>query len=65
MDASETPIQTLAIGIDAAAKMISVSERTIYRMIKRGEIETVHVGQRHLVRRDSLLRRVGVAADAA
>lgn len=44
----------LAYSIKEAAAAISLSERTIWQMIKRGELPTVKVGGRTLIPADRL-----------
>ena len=59
------PAQPMAISATTAANLLGISERTVWRLIKSGEIETVKLGQRRLIRPDRLLRSVGVSADEA
>ncbi len=36
------------------AKLIAVSERSVYNLLERGELKSVRIGGRRLVRRDEL-----------
>jgi excisionase family DNA binding protein len=36
---------TILITIDEAARRLSLAPRTIYRLINRGHIESVHIGR--------------------
>jgi excisionase family DNA binding protein len=39
-----TTSDELLLRIDAAAQRLSISRATLYRMIQRGELSTVHIG---------------------
>jgi excisionase family DNA binding protein len=43
------PIQTLAIGIDDAARMIGVARSMLYEIVARGEIDSFKLGRRRLI----------------
>ena len=43
-----------ALSLRAAAQALSVSPRTIYRLIAEQGLPTVRLGRRHVVRRDAL-----------
>ncbi len=45
----------LAYSIAQATNIIPVSRTTFYELIKRGELETVHVGARQLIPHKSLV----------
>lgn len=36
------------------AKLIAVSERSVYNLLERGELKSIRIGGRRLVRRDEL-----------
>jgi excisionase family DNA binding protein len=40
--------------IESAAEQIGVGRSTLYELIARGEVKTVHIGRRALVTDDSL-----------
>lgn len=42
------------LSLEAAAKYACVSERTIGRMVERGQLHTATIGRRRLVSRESL-----------
>ena len=44
--------------IETTARALDCSRRTVYTLIERGELRTVHVGRRHLVPRGERLRYV-------
>ena len=39
-----TTDQELLLRIDAAASRLAVSRATLYRLIQRGELDTIHIG---------------------
>lgn len=45
-----------ALGVNDAATYLSVSARTIWDMISRGEIDSLTIGKRRLIPRDELER---------
>lgn len=54
------------LSVKEIAKFLSVSKRTVQRMVKRGELDAVRVGGQIRVRRtalDRLLRECSVSAD--
>ena len=55
----------LAVSITQAAQIIGCGRSKMYELINRGQLETVRIGRRHLVRVSSLrsLVQVGTAAD--
>lgn len=56
-----TDMDTLTISVKEAARATSFSIPTIYRMMKRGEIETKKVNGRRLVSVASLKQLTGAA----
>ncbi len=65
MDAQQTatargdPADDLNLeSIETTARALGCSRRTVYALIERGELRTVHVGRRHLVPRGERLRYV-------
>ncbi len=44
--------------LDDCAAALGCSRRTVYELIARGELRTVHVGRRHMVPRGERLRFV-------
>jgi len=36
------------------AKLLAIADRTVYKMLERGELKGVRIGGRRLVRRDEL-----------
>ena len=52
----------LAYSIKDAIQVSSIGRTTLYGLISSGEIETVKVGKRRLVKAASLARFIGVAA---
>jgi excisionase family DNA binding protein len=51
----------LAYSIKDAIQVSSIGRTTLYGLISSGEIETVKIGKRRLVKADSLARFIGVA----
>lgn len=49
----------MTVSIAEAIRTTSLSQATIYRMIGRGEIDTVKVGTRRLVKMSSLRKILG------
>lgn len=47
-------IEPLVVPINEAATLLGVSRDTIYKMIEKGELRSVHAFKRHLVRTESL-----------
>ncbi|MEE8530721.1 MAG: helix-turn-helix domain-containing protein [Hyphomicrobium sp.] len=65
MDAQQTatargdPADDLNLeSIETTARALGCSRRTVYALIERGELRTVHIGRRHLVPRGERLRYV-------
>lgn len=52
--APSTPTDTTLTSIAAAARELGVSEPMVRKLLRGGQLAGVHVGRRHLVRRDSL-----------
>ncbi len=46
----QTEIQDACISLGHLAERLSLSQRTIHRLIKRGELPTLKIGRRRLVR---------------
>ena len=44
--------------IDDTARLLSCCRRTIYELIARGDLRSVHIGRRHLIPRGERLRFV-------
>lgn len=61
MNESNTP-RPLAYSIKDAVQVSSIGRTTLYGLIASGDIETVKVGKRRLVKAASLARFIGVAA---
>jgi excisionase family DNA binding protein len=51
-------MEPLTIRIDDARKAIGVGRTTIYSLIANGQIETVKIGRRRLIRVDSIRQLV-------
>jgi excisionase family DNA binding protein len=47
--ADDSPALRLALSPEQAAQALGVSRVTLWRMVRRGEIKTFHVGRRRLV----------------
>ena len=52
-------MQVMTCSIKEAIRATSLSQSTVYRMIDRGELETVKLGGRRLVKMSSLKRLLG------
>ena len=50
IDAEET-----LLGLDAAAEKLAVSRRTVVRAIEAGQLPSIKIGRRRLIRREALL----------
>ncbi|MEO6093439.1 MAG: helix-turn-helix domain-containing protein [Novosphingobium sp.] len=61
MNAVTSP-RPLAYSIRDAVQVSSIGRTTLYGLISSGEIETVKIGKRRLVKAESLARFIGVAA---
>lgn len=48
------PVERLAVSIREAGEMLGVSERTIYNMLRRGDIQSRKTGGRVLISSESL-----------
>jgi excisionase family DNA binding protein len=49
---SERPhLEKLAYRVDEAAQVTGLSKATLYRLVERGELHTIKVGARTLIRR--------------
>lgn len=59
---ADTPLRPLAYSIKDAVQVSSIGRTTLYGLISSGEIETVKIGKRRLVKAASLARFIGVAA---
>ncbi len=46
----ETDIEGACIGIKALAEKLGLSSRTVWRIIERGELPTLQIGRRRLIR---------------
>ena len=55
--------ERLAFSIAEAAEAIGISQDTVYRLIQRGEVQSVLVGKRRLVPRASLLELLRVTTE--
>lgn len=51
-----TESKPAAMSVPSAAHMMGVSRATVYRLINNGDIESLNIGTRRLVRRDSIER---------
>ena len=51
----------LTVTVANAGTMSGLSVATLYRLIERGELDTIKIGRRRLVRVDSIKRLVGAA----
>jgi excisionase family DNA binding protein len=58
---SNTTPHPLAYSIKDAVRVSSIGRTTLYSLISSGEIETVKIGKRRLVKAASLARFIGVA----
>lgn len=58
------PMTPMTVSIAETIRATSLSQATIYRMIGRGEIETVKVSGRRLVKMASLRQLIGDATAA-
>lgn len=65
-DSRSTALDQMLIGVPLAARILGVSERTVYRMIEDGEIRAVKVRGALRINRDALLAQFGLGevADA-
>jgi excisionase family DNA binding protein len=59
---SNDSLRPLAYSIKDAVQVSSIGRTTLYSLISSGEIETVKIGKRRLVKAASLARFIGVAA---
>ena len=65
MPKPETTIPRLAVGMQEAADAIGVSRAHLYTLLDNGELETVMVGSRRLIRMAELERLVNSRVGAA
>ena len=59
---ADNSLRPLAYSIKDAVQVSSIGRTTLYGLISSGEIETVKIGKRQLVKAASLARFIGVAA---
>lgn len=52
-------MESLAISVKDAARALGVGRTTVYLLVNTGEIETIHVGRRRLIKTASLRKLVG------
>lgn len=55
-------IEPLAVPVLTASRMLGVGKTVTYELIKRGKLQTVHIGKRNMVRMSSLRELVGEPA---
>jgi excisionase family DNA binding protein len=53
---------SLALGVEEAARLIGVSRATIYVLIARGDLRTIKIRKRRLVPREALVELLAVGA---
>lgn len=58
-EAPKLPMDPLAVSVDDAAKIVGIARVTLYKLINAGDVETVKIGCRRLVKVESLRRLVG------
>jgi excisionase family DNA binding protein len=58
------PIEADLLDLAEVAQRLNVSRTTIWRLAKRGDIRTVHIGGRTLVPRTELQRLIGEGSGA-
>ena len=63
MDA--TPLPRVGVSIDELATGLGVDRQAVEAMIRRGELESVRVGRRHVLTRPALARAFGEETAAA
>lgn len=54
IDPASTDTPRLAYSVDEAADMIGISRRSIYELLRSGQLRSVKIGARRLVRRSDL-----------
>lgn len=59
---ANAPLRPLAYSIKDAVQVSSIGRTTLYALISSGEIETVKIGKRRLVKAASLATFIGVTA---
>ena len=52
----QTDIEGACIGIKALAEKLGLSSRTVWRIIERGELPTLQIGRRRLIRLSEVSR---------
>jgi excisionase family DNA binding protein len=57
------PEQRLAVDVDGAAHLLSVSRRTIYKLITDGQLATLKIGARRLIARSEIERLLAAGAE--
>jgi excisionase family DNA binding protein len=60
----EDHMDNVLISIPEAGKMLSVGRSTLYRLIGDGQLETVKIGRRTLIRVTSIRALAGEASEA-
>jgi hypothetical protein len=58
----QTPLRPLAYSIKVAVQVSGLGRTKLYSLMTSGEIDTVKIGKRRLVKAESLARFIGVAA---
>ena len=74
MNASKSPpsvsmdvIKPLALSIEQTRTVLGIARSTVYLMLKKGDLQGIHIGRRHLVTSASIerfLQRQGVTVAA-
>lgn len=57
------PEQRLAVDIEAAARLLSVSRRTIYKLITEGRLVTLKIGARRVISRVEIERLLAAGVE--
>lgn len=52
-------MDSLAISVKEAARALGVGRTTVYALLNEGQLDTIHVGRRRLIKTASLRRLVG------
>ncbi|WP_242120533.1 helix-turn-helix domain-containing protein [Sphingomonas lacusdianchii] len=55
----ELKVEPLAVSVANASRILGIGKTVTYELIKRGKLDTVHIGRRNMVRISSLRQLVG------
>jgi excisionase family DNA binding protein len=58
VERSDQKSSPICVRVDCAMQMLGIGKTKIYELFSEGELETIHIGRRTLVLRDSIDRMI-------